>query len=223
MATRSLSWQSKDAFEGARIAIAKRREWLLVNHPDEIVSRYRSGSSLSEMAEDYFPKDNIISPNIPRNAVLSALHELLSPEEKKRLGLKHKREAYKKRKDFNLAIKKTKHPKRVAAGKRSYKVGLSKITSEQLAKTCIERMVQNGIFPYEGEVRFVNTGLNSQQLLYPMNEKEYVLYLREQGAMIWGDIEDRVNYEFNTPGRNPRKANSIRVVYQGWKKKSSSN
>jgi hypothetical protein len=217
MATSSLYWKSRDAFERARIAIAKRRTYLIENH-HEIAEKYRRGASLSDLAQEYFPQDYKISPNIPKNAVLGALDNLLDPEEKIKLGLRHKRDAYKKRKDRDHSRKKRKNPLRVAAGKRSYQVGLSKFTSEDLARYCINRMIQKGIFPYEGEVKFVNTGFSDQQLLYPMNERQYILYLRDRVEMTWPQIEDKVNREFCDSKRRPRRANSIRVVYQNWKK-----
>lgn len=56
-----------------------------------------------------------------------------------------------------------------------------------------------------------------------MNEKQYILYLREQIQMTWYEIEEKVNGEFSMDGRKSRKANSIRVVYQTWKGKEGNN
>jgi len=221
MATNSSYLKSKSAFEKARIAIMKRGNFLLENHP-EVVEEYRKGATLTDLAQQYFPEDYKISQNIAKNSVLYALTRLMNSEEKKRLGLEHKRNANKSRKDLNKN-KRKKNPKRIAAGKKAYNAGLSKLTSEELSKYCIDNMKKKGIFPYEDKVRFVNTSLNEQQLLYPMNEKQYVLYLREQGGKTWHKIENLVNQEFALEGKNPRKANSIRVVYQIWKREDNAN
>jgi hypothetical protein len=207
----------------AKSVMIRRRNYLLRNHP-EIAEQYRSGFSLAEIAQEHLPHDYEISPNVAKNSVLYALAKLLSPEEKAELGLKHKREAYKKRKDLNgngesddgdCEGNGKKNPKRVAAGQRAYKNGVSQTTSERLAQICVSNMIRRGIYPYESELRFVDTGLNGQQFLYPMNEKDYILFLRNQRGFTWSIIEEMVNGSFNRNGRKPRKANSIRVVYQG--------
>ncbi len=215
MTTTNRYLQFQSDFDRARIAMLKRRDYLLRDHP-EVVEEYRAGASLAELAQKYLPEDFEISQNVAKGSVLCVLVELLDPEEKKALGIQHKKDAHKKRRDLNG--KKTKDPKRVAAGKKSYETGLCKLTSEQLAQTCINGMIKRGIYPYEGEVRFVNTSLNGEQVLYPMNERDYILFLRNQRGFTWSKIEEMVNDCFNGNGRRKRKANSIRVVYQDWMK-----
>jgi len=218
MARSSLYWQFQGDFERARLAMYKRRDYLLRCYP-EIVDQYRRGDSLAEIAQRCLPDDYEISQNIAKNSVLYALAKLLTPGEKRELGLQHKRDAYKKRKDLNGKCVKEgpiKNPKRVAAGKRAYTLGVSHSTSKRLAQVCVDNMIRRGIYPYEGEVRFVNTGLNGHQVLYPMNEKDYILFLRNQRGLIWSEIEKIVNDSFNGNGRRKRKANAIRVSYQSW-------
>jgi hypothetical protein len=217
--TRKETWRRKTPFERARVAISKRGDFLIQDYPDEIIGKYRGGASLTELAQEYFPEDFEISPNITKNAVLYALYKLLGEEEKRELGLAHKREAYKKKGSYKG--ERVKNPGRVEAGRHSYKTALSRIPPEELARICLRNMAQKGIFPYDSEVRFVSTGLNGEQLLYPFNEKDYILYLRDFGRMTWSQIETRVNEEFAASGKRPRTSNSLRVNYQNWQKESN--
>jgi len=214
MTKKSLESRVKGIPRGTQIVLFNRRAFLVKNHP-EIADEWIAGNSLNELAEKYLPNDYEISQNIARNAVLYALRVLIPEEELTELGLEHKRNNACKKKGYKPKIK---DPQMVALGKRGYQGGLVHIPSGDLSRRCVDMMRRKGIYPYEGDSRFVNAGLNGQQILYPMDEKDYILFLREQRNLTWNEVADAVNSWYNRYGRKPRTANSIRVSYQGWKK-----
>lgn len=199
----------------------KKGQELAERHP-EIAYLYRDGMTLDKLAQKYV-RNYEISPRVALNAIRYASIELLGEEAVRDIGKEHMH-LYAPENGrrggtitfeegigcFGMNKKKTRQARHkggkiggAIAGRKNYEagVGIANLTEEEMRENGRNAAISRGERLYEAGKRKTRYG--------KMNEKSFIIYLKENEQLAWANITRKVNHIF----RNNRSLETIRSTY----------